>query len=387
MAGLLLTSGFNFEGYKITRYIGFFSGECALGTGFLSSVNAGLADFLGSNSSMYEQKLSKAKSMALSELKELARGNGANAIIGLDVSYTAFSADVIGVIAKGTAVRIEKSADADSLYSNTKDTVGGNEKYLCFPIINYYEKVSFRPFALSFDVLTNEVKISINNYREEKLSALNVDILANTVFGTVYEYPDINFVNLIVNKGTVETEKVFLDISNNHLKVIESITLRINHYVLGGKAYSLNDLYQISGIKADKLVKLRDLYGEDVMNDFHDDVSQWTCMCGYKNNANTNKCYICKRTKNEYTKSQIRKKVMLSDLMPEFERLKSCQEIYTYLTDIAQKDSLEDFDFMEEILGEAKKMISLERTYGNMKDSFISTCNRYISEHEQDKSD
>ena len=31
-----LTSGFNFENYEITEYLGFCSGECVLGTGFFS---------------------------------------------------------------------------------------------------------------------------------------------------------------------------------------------------------------------------------------------------------------------------------------------------------------------------------------------------------------
>lgn len=59
MEELMLTSGFNFEGYKITQYIGFYSGECALGTGFLSSLNAGIADIWGSNSSIYEKNCQK----------------------------------------------------------------------------------------------------------------------------------------------------------------------------------------------------------------------------------------------------------------------------------------------------------------------------------------
>ena len=38
---MLLTSGYNFEGYVIKEYLGFCSGEYALGTGFLSSFGAG----------------------------------------------------------------------------------------------------------------------------------------------------------------------------------------------------------------------------------------------------------------------------------------------------------------------------------------------------------
>lgn len=37
---LNVTSGFNFEGYSITEYLGYGSGECALGTGFLSTLGA-----------------------------------------------------------------------------------------------------------------------------------------------------------------------------------------------------------------------------------------------------------------------------------------------------------------------------------------------------------
>lgn len=56
MEDLIITSGFNFEGYRITKYIGFYSGECALGTGFLSSLEAGIADIFGSNSCIVYMK-------------------------------------------------------------------------------------------------------------------------------------------------------------------------------------------------------------------------------------------------------------------------------------------------------------------------------------------
>lgn len=35
---ILMTSGYNFEGYTISNYLGVYSGECALGTGFLSTL-------------------------------------------------------------------------------------------------------------------------------------------------------------------------------------------------------------------------------------------------------------------------------------------------------------------------------------------------------------
>lgn len=43
-----------------------------------------------------------------------ARQLGANAIIGIDVDYTTFSSDIIGVIANGTAVRTERKTQISS---------------------------------------------------------------------------------------------------------------------------------------------------------------------------------------------------------------------------------------------------------------------------------
>ena len=62
---IMITSGFNFEHYAITQYLGFCSGECVLGTGFLRSLGASIADFLGSTSSLYEGKLESAKKLHL----------------------------------------------------------------------------------------------------------------------------------------------------------------------------------------------------------------------------------------------------------------------------------------------------------------------------------
>lgn len=60
MKELMLTSSFSFEGYRITEYMGFVSGECVLGTGFFSTLNMEIADFLGVPGTQFQSKLSKA---------------------------------------------------------------------------------------------------------------------------------------------------------------------------------------------------------------------------------------------------------------------------------------------------------------------------------------
>ena len=69
---MLVTSGFNFEGYRITRYLGFFSGETAL-IGVFSEDFAGAAESFGTTSTKFADKLGMAKNYAITELEKRRR--------------------------------------------------------------------------------------------------------------------------------------------------------------------------------------------------------------------------------------------------------------------------------------------------------------------------
>ena len=108
------TTGFNFEGYNIVSYKGIVNGQVVLGTGFLSELNASFADFCGSQSDKFADKLEKAKGAAMRRMVEKAVKQGGNAIIGIDFDYITFSNNMVGVVANGTAVVIEKQDNAVS---------------------------------------------------------------------------------------------------------------------------------------------------------------------------------------------------------------------------------------------------------------------------------
>ena len=82
---ILITSGFNFEGYSITKYSGYISGDDAVSMdrpnhGWLGGVNKDVgADLLSG--------LSHIRRNALAELKEAAYALGCNAVIGVDFDY------------------------------------------------------------------------------------------------------------------------------------------------------------------------------------------------------------------------------------------------------------------------------------------------------------
>ena len=115
MASMLITSGFNFDGYRITKYSGYISGDDAM------SVDRGYAWQNISVRDGLMASLSQIRRNALRELKEAAYDLGCNAVIGVDFDYitldpqtanfsggTTYQPYVFCVTANGNAVVIEK---------------------------------------------------------------------------------------------------------------------------------------------------------------------------------------------------------------------------------------------------------------------------------------
>jgi uncharacterized protein YbjQ (UPF0145 family) len=118
MANMLITSGFNFDGYTIKKYSGYISGDDAV------SVDRG---YSWENVSVRDDllaSLSRIRRNALRELKEAAYDLGCNAVIGVDFDYitldpqtanhtggTTYQPYVFCVTANGNAVIIEKDED------------------------------------------------------------------------------------------------------------------------------------------------------------------------------------------------------------------------------------------------------------------------------------
>lgn len=123
LASILITSGFNFEGYSITKYSGYISGDDAVSMdrpnhGWFGGVNKDVgADLLSG--------LSHIRRNALAELKEAAYALGCNAVIGVDFDYltldpetasssggTLYLPFLFAVTANGNAVVIERNEHA-----------------------------------------------------------------------------------------------------------------------------------------------------------------------------------------------------------------------------------------------------------------------------------
>jgi uncharacterized protein YbjQ (UPF0145 family) len=111
---ILVTTTPSIEGHRIVAYLGIESVEIVIGTGFFSELTGDISDFLGQRSRAFENKLSDAKRIAFDRLKTRAVEKNANAVIGIDLDYTEFSGNRVGLIVNGTLVRavpIAKTAE------------------------------------------------------------------------------------------------------------------------------------------------------------------------------------------------------------------------------------------------------------------------------------
>ncbi len=96
------TSGFSFEGYRIVKYIDVVSAETILTNLFYNN--------LFSDPDHLSENLQEAREEAMQKFIAKCVEKGANAAIGVDFNYVAFSThnSSFAVIAHGTAVKIEE---------------------------------------------------------------------------------------------------------------------------------------------------------------------------------------------------------------------------------------------------------------------------------------
>ena len=124
LSSMLITSGFNFDGYTITRYSGYISGDAAVQVDRPSDGWLGVNGDVGGDLLL---ALAQIRRSALAELKEAAYALGCNAVIGVDFDYltldpetatlgggTLYLPFLFAVTANGNAVTIESSIRAPS---------------------------------------------------------------------------------------------------------------------------------------------------------------------------------------------------------------------------------------------------------------------------------
>jgi uncharacterized protein YbjQ (UPF0145 family) len=91
-------------GHAVVESRGIVSGEAIIGTSVFSDMLAGMADFVGGRAGSYENKLRYTRQVAMTQMALEAKAEGANAVVGVSLSYETIRGSMLMVAAYGTAV-------------------------------------------------------------------------------------------------------------------------------------------------------------------------------------------------------------------------------------------------------------------------------------------
>ena len=106
----LITTGFTFEGYRITKYLGLVRGITVRSRSIFGTLGGALQTLAGGNITLFTELCEKSRQEAYDLMVEHANARGANAVIGVNYDANEVMNGVTEVLAYGTAVMVEKVA-------------------------------------------------------------------------------------------------------------------------------------------------------------------------------------------------------------------------------------------------------------------------------------
>lgn len=105
---MIVTTTPTVEGRGVRQHLGIVAGEAIMGANIFRDMFAGIRDIVGGRAGAYEGVMQDAREEALREMTERARSLGADAVVGVQISYAALGASdsMLMVGAAGTAVTL-----------------------------------------------------------------------------------------------------------------------------------------------------------------------------------------------------------------------------------------------------------------------------------------
>ncbi|MCL5961105.1 MAG: YbjQ family protein [Chloroflexi bacterium] len=107
MAGIMVTTTFTFDGYRIVRNLGIVRGLTVRSRSIAGSIGASLQTLAGGNITLYTELCEKSRQEAFELMLRHAAEMGANAIVGMRYDANEIAAGIAEVLAYGTAVIVE----------------------------------------------------------------------------------------------------------------------------------------------------------------------------------------------------------------------------------------------------------------------------------------
>lgn len=114
MDSRMVTTGLEFEGWRIVKYYGVVRGICVRSRSLVGNLVGALNTLVGGNIGVYQELCEGARRDAFDIMIEHAKELGANAIIGMRYDANEVMAGVTEVLCYGTAVGLEKITSEDT---------------------------------------------------------------------------------------------------------------------------------------------------------------------------------------------------------------------------------------------------------------------------------
>ena len=106
----MVTTGFDFEGYRITRYLGLIRGITVRSRSVVGTLGGALQTIVGGNITIFTELCEQSRAEAYDLMLAHAREKGANAVVAVRYDATELMGGVTEVLAYGTAVIVEKTS-------------------------------------------------------------------------------------------------------------------------------------------------------------------------------------------------------------------------------------------------------------------------------------
>lgn len=365
MNDIMLTSGFNFEGYEIKEYLGIISGQTALGSNFFKGLAAGVTEISDAESEKLTSKLEQASDLAMEKLKRVALNKGADAIVGLQFNYTQFSNNSVGTIATGTAVTLNKKAEEERCISK--------ELY----VSNYYNRLVPRPVKVILSGKSKDVTIStwFFNYNMDDIKAVRADVELTNLYEEKLLLKNLDFVFQKGNVSLIEATGIECKLPAKDILLIKDAKVTISKYVTSRGVYACNDIPINVSMPPHRLVALKEKRGIDAVEKYITDGMIWTCNCGYVNEAGLEECVVCSRKQEELkSTSGFNADEMIAKMQSKEYVLEIKDVLMEYIKDIDNQYRMELLEIME-------SGIQYEKTRGNMKDTVIEKVEKVFEGH------
>jgi uncharacterized protein YbjQ (UPF0145 family) len=104
----LVTTGFDFQGYRVVKYLGVAKGIIVRSRSIFGNIGAGFQSLFGGNITLYTELCEQARDDAFNLMVTHAEDLGATAIIGMRYDANDVAQGITEVLAYGTAVVLEK---------------------------------------------------------------------------------------------------------------------------------------------------------------------------------------------------------------------------------------------------------------------------------------